>query len=146
VTGGLEEKKVVTCFLESGGKVLLLRRSEKVGSYRGKWAGVSGYLESGPEGQAYTEIKEETGLAGTDVELVRTGEPLVIEDADLATCWIVHPFLFHVKQPEKIRMDWEHKESRWIDPADIGNYDTVPRLGDTLARVVQAGGCTEVTE
>jgi 8-oxo-dGTP diphosphatase len=41
----LQEKKVVTCFLESNGAILILRRSELVGSYQGRWAGVSGYIE-----------------------------------------------------------------------------------------------------
>jgi len=45
----MQEAKVVTCFLlrraAAGDEVLLLRRSQKVGTYRGRWAGVSGYLE-----------------------------------------------------------------------------------------------------
>ena len=132
----LQEKQVVTCFLESEGKILILRRSDRVGSYRGKWAGVSGYLEDTPEKQAFTEIREETGLEEDDIYLLKTGEPLKIEDKELATRWIVYPFLFHVKEPDKIRIDWEHKEIRWIEPSDIGNYDTVPNLSETLNRVM----------
>ncbi len=132
----LDEKHVVTCFLESGGKILLLRRSEQVGSYRGKWAGVSGYVESPPGEQALIEINEETGLDSSDVILEKAGQPLEIDDEELLTRWIVHPFLFHVKRPGNIKIDWEHKEFRWIDPADIDNYDTVPGLKDTLARVM----------
>ncbi|MCL0057688.1 hypothetical protein M1N05_01270 [Dehalococcoidales bacterium] len=40
------EKKVVTCFLESDGEILILRRSAQVSSYQGRWAGVSGYIET----------------------------------------------------------------------------------------------------
>ena len=42
----LQEKRVVTCFLESEGEILILYRSEQVGSYQGRWAGVSGYVET----------------------------------------------------------------------------------------------------
>ena len=131
----LQEKHVVTCFLESGGKILLLRRSEKVGSYRGRWAGVSGYLEATPDEQALTEIAEETGLGSEDVRMVRKGEPLAVEDKDLGTRWIVHPFLFQVKDPDRIRIDWEHKELKWIKPQELVNFETVPMLREAFDRV-----------
>jgi len=71
MTDKLEEKHVVTCFLESDGKILLLRRSRQVGSYQGKWAGVSGYVESPPDKQAMIEIGEETGLEAGDILLLK---------------------------------------------------------------------------
>lgn len=138
MTDNLEEKHVVTCFLESGGKILLLRRSQQVGSYQGKWAGVSGYVESPPDEQAVIEIREETRLDAGDIRLLKTGEPLVIDDEELGTRWVVHPFLFHVNTPEKVKIDWEHKEYRWINPVDIDTYDTVPGLKNTLERVLPA--------
>jgi len=131
----LEEKQVVTCFLESEGKVLLLRRSGKVGSYRGRWAGVSGYIETTADEQALAEIEEETSLDREDVELVSIGKPLEVLDGDLGVRWVVHPYLFHTKDRGKIKIDWEHKEIKWIAPEDIANYETVPRLKEVLARV-----------
>ena len=136
MTDNLEEKHVVTCFLESRDKILLLHRSRQVGSYRGKWAGVSGYVESPPDEQAVIEINEETGLDIGDLQLLKKGESLVIDDEELATRWNVHPFLFHVNTPEKVKIDWEHKEFKWINPVDIDKYDTVPGLKNTLERVI----------
>jgi 8-oxo-dGTP diphosphatase len=132
----LQEKKVVTCFLESGGEILILRRSGEVGSYRGSWAGVSGYIESTADEQALTEIEEETNLRRDEVELIKRGEPLAVEDEGLGTRWLVHPYLFRIKDRDKIRIDWEHKEARWIKPKDIGNYQTVPKLKEALSRVL----------
>jgi ADP-ribose pyrophosphatase YjhB (NUDIX family) len=104
---------VVPCFLESDGQILLLRRSEQVSSYRGKWAGVSGYLEGDPDQQALTEIAEETGLQPPDISLVKKGKPVVIDDAEMGTRWVVHPYLFHVADRSKIKIDWgEHEETR----------------------------------
>ena len=37
--------QVVTCILEHDGKILLLKRSNQVGTYRGLWGGVAGYVE-----------------------------------------------------------------------------------------------------
>jgi len=127
---------VVTCFLESENQILLLRRSQQVGSYQGRWAGVSGYIETTADEQALTEIAEETSLSGEEVKLVRKGKPLAIEDKELGVRWIVHPYLFRIKDRDKIKIDWEHKEARWIAPQDINDYPTVPELKETLARVL----------
>jgi len=132
----LQEKKVVTCFLESGGEILILRRSGEVGSYRGRWAGVSGYIETTADEQALTEIEEETGLARGDVELLKKGKPLAVEDEGLGIRWVVHPYLFRIKDRGKIRIDWEHKEARWIKPEDVERYQTVPKLKEALSRVL----------
>jgi hypothetical protein len=107
-----------------------------VGSYRGKWAGVSGYIESTADEQALTEIEEETSLARTEVELVKKGEPLAVEDEGLGVRWLIHPYRFRIKDRDKIKIDWEHKEARWIKPEDIDEYPTVPKLKEALARVL----------
>lgn len=136
----MRQANVVTCFLlrRSGGDdgILLLRRSQQVGTYRGRWAGVSGYIEeTDPLTQAYTEVEEETGLARDDVQLLRAGEPLEVVDAEADRRWIVHPFLFEVRELARIRADWEHTETRWIRPKEIFQYETVPQLAETLMRV-----------
>jgi len=108
-----------------------------VGTYRGKWAGVSGYIEEGisPLDQAWIEMKEEAGLDTDDVELVREGRPLEVVDAELDRKWIVHPFRFRVLRPEKIMIDWEHTEAKWVAPEDIGRHETVPKLLEAWQRV-----------
>ncbi len=138
MTSNLQEKRVVTCFFESDGEVLILRRSRQVGSYRGKWAGVSGYIETTADEQALVEIEEETGLSQEDLKLINKGAPLSIEDERIGIKWVVHPYLFHIEDRGKIKIDWEHKEARWIKPEEIGNYQTVPKLKETLARVYES--------
>jgi ADP-ribose pyrophosphatase YjhB (NUDIX family) len=134
----LQEKRVVTCFLKSENEILILRRSQQVGSYQGRWAGVSGYMEATADEQALVEIKEETSLGREDLKLIKRGKPLAIKDEDLGSKWVVHPYLFHIKDRGKIRIDWEHKEVRWIKPEEMGNYQTVPMLRETLARVYKS--------
>jgi len=129
---------VVTCFLESDSEILILRRSGQVGSYQGRWAGVSGYIETTADEQALTEIEEETSLSKDDLELIRKGKPLTVKDDKLRVKWVVHPYLFHIKDRDKIKIDWEHKEARWIHPGDLDNFETVPRLKETLAQVYKS--------
>ncbi|MDI6815336.1 MAG: NUDIX domain-containing protein, partial [Dehalococcoidales bacterium] len=103
-----------------------MRRSKQVGSYRGRWAGVSGYMEMNPDEQARKEIEEETSLAGEDLKLIKKGKPLLVKDKKLGVKWVVYPYLFHIKDRGKIKIDWEHKEMKWITPKDIDNFETVP--------------------
>lgn len=136
-----EPTYVVTSFLmrqdRGHDELLLVRRSDRVRTYRGHWAGISGYLEPGvtPVAQAYTEIAEETRLSGEDITLLRTGAPLRVEDAEQGLSWVVYPFLFGVSRPERVRTDWEARELRWIAPAALGEYPTVPGLAAALACV-----------
>jgi len=136
----MQEAKVVTCFLlrraAAGDEVLLLRRSQQVGTYRGRWAGVSGYLEeAAPLAQAYREVEEEAGLTREEVSLLRAGEPLVVLDAEADRRWIVHPFLFEIGPNAEVRVDWEHTETRWVRPEEVFAFETVPQLADALMRV-----------
>jgi len=140
----MQEAKVVTCFLlrrrPAGEEVLLLRRSQQVGTYRGRWAGVSGYLEEeDPLAQAYREVEEETGLTPADVSLLRAGEPLEVLDAEADRRWIVHPFLFEVRPDAEVLVDWEHTEARWVGPEEVFAFETVPQLAEALARVYPLG-------
>ena len=135
-----EFQDVVTVFLTHRSKILVLKRSSKVGTYRGHWAGVSGYLESeDPLKQAYSEMAEEVGLSKQDVTLVKAGNPLEIVDDAQNRAWRVHPFLFAVHEPDKIRLDWENIEMRWILPEETDQLKTVPALKETLDRVIGDG-------
>ena len=134
----LKEIHAVTSFLESEGEVLILLRSEHVGTYQDTWGGVSGAIDNDKtaDEQALVEIQEETNLSGQYIELVRKGEPFAFNDEKLGVRKIVHPYLFHVRDRRRIKIDWEHKELRWIKPEEIDNYETMPKLKETLDRVL----------
>src|SRR6266487_4143505 len=123
---------IITVFLEHHKKILILKRSQKVKTMKAKWGGVSGYIEQEePVKRALKEIAEETGLKNKNVTLLRIGEPLEAVESGGEITWIVHPFLFS-SNTDQIRIDWEHDEYRWINPKEIENYKTVPRLEDAL--------------
>ena len=131
------KKYGVTSFLESENEILILLRSEHVSTYPGKWGGISGSLDKDKtaDEQAIVEIEEETSLCGKDIKLIKKGVPLMVEDENLGVRWVVHPYLFHIEDRSKIKIDWEHKETKWINPKDIGIYHIVPMLKETLAQV-----------
>ncbi|WP_435196123.1 NUDIX domain-containing protein [Natronomonas sp. EA1] len=119
---------VATVFLREGTEVLLLRRSDEVGSYPGRWGAVSGHVadHGDPESAARAEIREETGLE--DARLVRAGEPFTVEE------WQVHPFLFEVAGRE-IQPNWETDAWAWVHPTEMLRRETVPDLWKSYERV-----------
>jgi len=119
----VDEVDVVTCILRFEGKILILKRSEKVSTNQGLWAGVSGYIEDGeaPLQTARKEIREETAVE--NAELLKSGEILKVRSG--TRLWCIHPFLFEPASAD-ITIDWEHTDYRWIDPDDIDHGTTVP--------------------
>src|SRR5258708_32284518 len=85
----LRKTHVVTSFLlrtdTAQPRILIVRRSQRVGSYNERWAGISGFVETGvtPDEQAFTGIREETGLQREPILMSRPGP--VVEDEDAAT-------------------------------------------------------------
>jgi 8-oxo-dGTP pyrophosphatase MutT (NUDIX family) len=130
--------KVVTCLLLQNDKLLILKRSNKVRTYKGLWGGVAGYIEEyeNPYETALKEIKEETGLDQTQVIFLKQGEPVKITDIDEGNTyeWIIHPFIFKLKPKTKIHIDWEHTEYQWIKPQDIQTYKTVPHFRELVQK------------
>ncbi|MDH7508668.1 MAG: DUF126 domain-containing protein [Methanomassiliicoccales archaeon] len=131
------EKHVVSCILKRKDRILILRRSEKVGTFKGYWAGVSGFVEKGemPLETAFKEILEELGV--NSAKLVKTGEPLMIRSGDVL--WTIHPYLFDVDE-SKITTDWEHTEYRWILPNELASYEIVPGLDKVVSSLLANSG------
>jgi 8-oxo-dGTP pyrophosphatase MutT (NUDIX family) len=121
----LRERPVVSSFLERHGRILVVRRSDKVGAFPGKWSGISGFLEGSedPQDRALREIQEETGL--TDVTLASRGPVVLSRGGD--TVYLIHPFRFHAPEGD-VRLDWENVDYKWVLPAALPTLDSVPRL------------------
>lgn len=128
----MKESEVVVCILENKGKILLVKRSSLVKDYKGKWAGICGYVERDPYKTALKELYEEVSLSEEDLELIKEGKLMKIPDEDLKIRWKVYPFLFECKSPDKIRLDWENVEYKWIDPEEVSKFDTIPALKKVL--------------
>ncbi|WP_254279766.1 NUDIX domain-containing protein [Haloarcula marina] len=135
----MDERAVVTCFLRNDGEVLLLRRSDAVGSYPGKWGGVAGHVaddadtDRDPETAARAEIAEETGL-GDAATLVAAGDPFPVDDEARGTRWLVNPFLFDCAS-RAVTTNEETVETAWVHPPEILRRETVPRLWTSYDRV-----------
>ena len=126
--------KVATSFLEYNEKILLLKRSEKVKSMKGLWAGISGIIEGDEEPieRAKIEIFEEVGVLENKIKLIKSAKEMIIRSPHYKNQeWIIFPFLFKVED-DKIRLNWENSKYLWINAKELSNYKTVPSLDKVL--------------
>jgi 8-oxo-dGTP pyrophosphatase MutT (NUDIX family) len=128
----VKETHVVSCMVRDGDRYLLLKRSEQVGTFRGYWAAVSGYVEQGesPDQTAVKELQEETSL---DLTIAKVGATVKVRSDD--TIWVIHPFLFQANGP-KVKIDWEHSEFRWLLADEMKGFQTVPGLEHVLRNLL----------
>lgn len=130
----MRSTRIVTSFIKDNDKFLLLKRSEKVKTMKGLWAGVSGIIENNedPLKRAKIEIYEELGLPEDKIRLLKSSSKMKVHSPQYENHeWEIFPFLFEVKDP-KIKLNWENSEYRWILAKEIKNYDTVPSIEKVL--------------
>lgn len=130
----MRSTKIVTSFVSSQDKVLILKRSEKVKTMKGLWGAVSGIIEGNEEplDRAKIEIYEEIGVKSDIIRLIKAGKDLTISSPQYPDHqWHIFPFLFEM-QTTKISLNWENSSYKWIKPEEIGQYKTVPSLDEVL--------------
>ncbi len=130
----MRSTKIVTSFLTDNDKFLILKRSQKVKTMKGLWAGISGIIEKNEEPleRAKIEIFEELGIPENRISLLKSADQIKVESPQYKNHeWEIFPFLFEAKEPE-IKLNWENSEYRWINADEISNYETVPNLEKVL--------------
>ncbi len=126
--------KIVTSFIRDNEKLLILKRSDKVKSMKGLWAGISGIIEKNEEPlkRAKIEIFEEVGITEDVVTLVRSAEKMKIDSPQYENHeWEIFPFLFEAENPT-IKLNWENSEFKWINVEELKKFETVPSLQKVL--------------
>jgi len=130
----MRSTKIVTSFIKDNEKFLLLKRSNKVKTMKGLWAGVSGIIENNEEPlkRAKIEIFEELGITEDKIKFLKSASKMKVDSPQYENHeWEIFPFLFEVKNPI-IKLNWENSEYKWITFDDIKNYETVPSIEKVL--------------
>ncbi len=126
--------KIVTSFIKDSDKILILKRSDKVKSMKGLWAGISGIVEDDEDAltRAKIEIFEEVGITEDEITLIKSAEEMRINSPQYKNHeWEIFPFLFETENPT-IKLNWENSDFQWISVEELGNYETVPSLQKVL--------------
>lgn len=126
-------------FVLAEGEVLLLRRSDDIGYYAGKWHGFTGTLDAPVplRTKVEEELREELGLLPDEVQELRLGERF--DEVDVRR-WIIHPVLAVLHSKVPLALNWEHSEARWVKVDEVANYDTLPSGPLALQRALRGGG------
>ncbi len=128
---------VITVFVEYRGKILLLKRSSQVATYKNKWNCVAGYIDDLKpiKEKVLEELQEELSLTKQNIESIFVGKSYKFFDKAINKTWIIFPVLAKLKKETEIILDWEHESCKWIKPEEILSLDTVPSLDKTLSFV-----------
>ncbi len=134
------EAPVIAVFVKHKGKILLLKRSDKVIAYGGKWHAIGGFLDEirPVREKVLEELKEELEIEEKSVLSINIGAHRKIADKNIGRTWIVYPVLAELKEEPEIKLDWEHTECKWIKPEELKDYDTTPQLGRIMESAIRA--------
>ena len=130
----MRSTKIVTSFIRDNDKLLILKRSDKVKSMKGLWAGISGIIENNEEPlqRAKIEIFEEVGITEDKITLTKSTKEMRVNSPQYKNHeWEIFPFLFEAKNPT-VKLNWENSDFKWINIEDLKNYETVPSLQKVL--------------
>ena len=121
---------VVTGVVMRKGKVLILKKHPNDYNYPNKWSFCSGFVKEFEAAQdtVLREVKEETGLKA---KIVKEGKLFQKDDKKNCKSWVIKCFLCKVNS-EKVKLDHENTDFKWINHKDIRNYLIVPGLEKDL--------------
>ncbi|MDP1688822.1 MAG: NUDIX domain-containing protein [bacterium] len=129
---------VINCVLKYRNKILVVQRSKELIFYPGYWNGVSGFLDDqrSLNQKVYDELKEELGIPKAKIKRIRLGEIFDQEEPNYKKTWVVHPVLVEV-ETDKIKLDWEAKNYKWLTLQEIKKLKLLPGFGGVLKRLSQ---------
>ncbi len=136
-------------FIRNADKVLLLKRSDEVSDFNGKWDGVYGVGDANDIDHIFTRIEDSTSIPKDTLTFIRKGEPRGIEFGNRLN--EVTPILVtstaDIIEPRTI-----YDEAIWVDPGFVNVFSpneiegsddvsvmqerpTVPQLGEMYGDV-----------
>lgn len=126
---------VVSCVLKHGDKILIVKRSHDMKIYPNLWNGIGGFLddEKSLEEKIREELGEETGITENEIISIKYGEVFDLDDPSIGKTWVIHPALVEIST-DKIVLDWEAEEYKWISPKEVENFE----VAAGFARIVKS--------
>ena len=124
---GVRKAPVLNVVVFYEGKILIVKRSRKVGSYKGLWNGISGFIDEPKtiDDFAKQELAEELSLDTKLISKIKVCTPYEVNDLAIDRIWFVYPVLVTLNQKPNIVLDWEHTDYAWIEPVQLEDYKCV---------------------
>lgn len=126
---------VVQIVVVHDAKLLLVRRSDRLKLYPGRWSGISGFLDDQQsiEEKVAEELYEELGLGHQRTTELTIARPLRQEAPEYHKTWLIIPVFVRVNT-ETVRLDREASEAAWFVPDEVRQLSVVPGFVDVLAQ------------
>ena len=124
---------VINCVVKHKDKILIVKRGMGLRLYPGLWNGIGGFLDDHKslEEKVYEELREELGVKKSDIVSIHLGQIFDADDPQTKKTWVIHPVLVKVKT-DKITLDWEADEYRWITFNEIQSLTLTPGFQEVL--------------
>lgn len=118
---------VINCLVTHKEKILIVKRSKDSKFYPGRWAGISGFLDDTKtiQEKVKEELSEELGVKPSQIVKIKTALVFEYEGRNYKKVWIAHPVLVEIAT-DKLTLDWEASEYKWISPKEVKNYTFGP--------------------
>ena len=113
-------KASMVVILDDNKRVLILKRAAGPHWMPEKWALVGGHIEKGesPKNAALRETKEETNLNLNNINALEERGQVMI--------------YYSTSQSGNVEIDFEHTDWAWASYDELDNYDTTPKLKETV--------------
>lgn len=120
----MKTKVYTSGILVRNGKILIIKRNYDAPRFANMWDTVGGHLKSDEfaEECMLREAKEEIGLK---VRIKKAGKVLEFNDKYGRSVSI--PFLIE-SDSDKVKLNYEHRDYKWVYPNEIKNYNCVPDI------------------
>ncbi len=119
-------------------ELLLMKRSNKVGSFVGNWHVVAGHFDEiiSAENKLMEEVAEEAGYEGSDFEEIIKFENIFTKQTT-APDWLIIPFRLKLKSKQAPKLNWEHDEFKWLKLNDLYNEQgLIPGIKEVIIKLI----------
>lgn len=116
---------VIVCVVKCKEEILILKRSEKVLTYKNLWSFPAGFIDRpiSLNVLALEELKEELGVKTSQIEKILWAKPYEFKDK---CTWVRYVCLVELLEKPEIKLNEEHSEYLWIKPEKLIEHDCVP--------------------
>lgn len=120
-----KEAVAINIIVKFRSKILILKRSDKVGMAREKWAFIGGHFDELKTIKEKTleELYEETGINENQIKEIIFGESYHYFEQEINRDWIIFPVLVRLSEEPNIIMNYEHTDFLWISPKNLPKYN-----------------------
>jgi len=115
---------MVTTLIENKGRYLVLKRSRKNLTNKGKWQFPEGKVKFGEELKKALkrEVEEETNLVVTDAKLIGIHSSILRRTKSIFRMFRT---IFSCKVSGKVKLSRDHNEYKWIDKKELEKLNVI---------------------